>query len=939
MSIDEQGPSTVRNKILTVEWGIGRDLQGMSGVAVRRAAALARRERRVFDVLTLDGATDVETLQERVVRQVVGGDRVKIHNIWNSIGEWSDREIATLCPSATVQEEFPEPLDYEGATQSVIRDGAGKVSRVDHFRDDGSRWCTDLRRAVRDDGALTRLITTFDREGSVVGRWTSPSRFYFSWIDRIVGPGGATLVTDSDFVGSFLHKFDRTDLRLIHVLHRFESAGGSGDGEIVLSSAQRKILKHASGLTTLAVTSPADLDVLRGLGGQGVEPRLALLPDLDAGRENAAAYDLWRGVLDGRAGAEQVAEAREAMMSDAERLRAFMSDPVDDNLIHWESTHGSGALCNPEAMFREAMGDPAYDRFKHVWTLSAAARQSAFAREFSGHPRVQFVERKSREYWRYVCTAKYLINNTTYPFSFSKRPAQVYVNTWHGTPLKKMGYDVRDGAQLEQNACRNFALADYLIAQNSYMADYMYLEAHRLRGLFDGAIVEEGYPRSDHMFRSGSRDALKAAMSKKGVPIGDRKIALYAPTWRGSSNERPRADADMLHGALVAMREGLDPEEWVVLIKAHKINYSQLSRDARFSELCVPHELQANVVLGGVDLMVADYSSIYIDFLATRKPIVFYLPDVEDYRSRRGLYFDEGELPGPVAYSTAELSECMRAVATEGLRRVDQPAFERYEALVDRFTPRDDGRASRRVLDIVLDRKEEGYAVRRGHGGSKPRALIYAGNFESDSVNASLFLLLASIDRTRVDVTVLYERTTSERTLKIVRRLPADVRQVIRAYGVLRPELRKSLRRLRADGLSRASREEIRAADSELWQAEWRRFFGDISFDLVLDLGGDSTFYSRFLLEAETRARLTVTWSDGLADGDSGGSRPREYARAYSKVIHVDDRASVEETVESIHESMERQAVAVRGRSVKCNSSEDVKVVHPARSQREVALR
>lgn len=480
----------MHNRLFTIAWGIGPELRGLSGAAVRRTAALAKAEGCRLDILTLDDATAVGAVEEQTAREVAGGHLVKIHNIWESIGEWSDRGIATLCSPVSDLDDVPKSLEYEGEPRRVLRDETGAVIRVDHFRQDGSRWCTDLRQANRDGDMPGRIIRTFDRNGLIAGRWHSPSRFYFSWIDKVIGPGNATVVTDSEFVGSFLHKFHRGDVRIIQVLHRLDRTDDRGDGAIKISSTQRKILNNVDRLTALAVTSPPHLDALRQVGVDG--SKLAILPGLDGVDQSAEVLGLWRGVLSGRVGGEQVAAAREALMSDAERMRAVMSDPIDGKVIHWESTHGSGALCNPEAMFREAINDPTYADFQHVWTLSAEARQSLFGREFADHPRVRFVERKSPEYWKSIHTAKFLVNNTTFPFSFSKRPAQVYVNTWHGTPLKKMGYDVEDGARLEQNACRNFILADYLVAQNGYMADGMYLDAHRLQGLFGGAIIEEG---------------------------------------------------------------------------------------------------------------------------------------------------------------------------------------------------------------------------------------------------------------------------------------------------------------------------------------------------------------------------------------------------------------------------------------------------------------
>ena len=154
--------------------------------------------------------------------------------------------------------------------------------------------------------------------------------------------------------------------------------------------------------------------------------------------------------------------------------------------------------------------------------------------KYADRPNVHFVRYGSSDYYRALATSEFLVNNATFPPSFSKRPGQVYLNTWHGTPLKRMGYDIEDGALATANIIRNFAAADYLLAQNPFMTDQMYASAYKLTGIYRGSVIEEGYPRTDRqVLNDDEARAARDQLTDAGITAGDRQIILYAPTWKG----------------------------------------------------------------------------------------------------------------------------------------------------------------------------------------------------------------------------------------------------------------------------------------------------------------------------------------------------------------------------------------------------------------------
>jgi CDP-glycerol glycerophosphotransferase (TagB/SpsB family) len=185
------------------------------------------------------------------------------------------------------------------------------------------------------------------------------------------------------------------------------------------------------------------------------------------------------------------------------RTAAYVSarrTPLAERTVMYEAFFGNGVLDNPEAIFRHLLTQPDMQDLEHVWTLDDPAKHQTVVREFAGNPRVRFVKGDSPDYWRAMATAKYLVNNQTFPQLFAKRPGQVYLNTWHGVPLKHMGLDMAGIHKAHpRNIIRNMLNADFLVSASDYMTTTMYRRAYRLQGLFPGTVLEMGQPRMDFL--------------------------------------------------------------------------------------------------------------------------------------------------------------------------------------------------------------------------------------------------------------------------------------------------------------------------------------------------------------------------------------------------------------------------------------------------------
>lgn len=579
--------------------------------------------------------------------------------------------------------------------------------------------------------------------------------------------------------------------------------------------------------------------------------------------------------------------------------------PVERDTVFYESFAGNGMLCNPEAIFRELLDHPEFGHLTHVWCLSPQMWSAGIREEFDNHPRVRFVRYKSPQYFRVLFTAGYLFNNATFPPEFTKRDEQVYVNTWHGTPLKMMGYDEPGGGPGARNVIRNFLSADYLLAANDFMAEQMYEDAYRLTNIYPGRLVIEGSPRVDRQFLDDDeRRGVLRRLRSEGVDVQDgQKVILYAPTWKGESFQKPSNDVLLLANRVRELKQSL-PSDHQVLLRVHQQVYTFALEHPELRDILVPNEIPSNEVLGITDTLVTDYSSIFFDFLATGRPMVFFTPDMRDYEGYRGLYLDPTELPGPVVTTVPRLSQVL---AASGSGSEDDPEITHrtvYDAARQRFASREDGSASSRVIDVVLRGRADRHAVRPANSDGRIRLLIHLGGMQPNGITTSAVNLLKSIDHSRYDVSVLYPHSTSASVRASVAKIDSRVR-VLPRIGAMLWSLSSERERATALRGGDAAQGQTLARANRMFEHEWRRCFGLAEFDHIVDFSGYAAFWARLLLQGPAVSHSIWLHNDLKADQmrEVDGRRPHEanLGSVFSTYDQFDHLVSVSEALMEIN--------------------------------------
>ncbi len=503
--------------------------------------------------------------------------------------------------------------------------------------------------------------------------------------------------------------------------------------------------------------------------------------------------------------------------------------PMQDSTVLYESGHGSAVSGSPLQLCKTITTDQRFRGFTHVWVINDPTNVPA---EFRRREDFIFVARDSDLYLRYLATAKYLINDNTFPPYFIRRDGQEYLNTWHGTPLKTLGRDIKGGVMEHKNAARNFLHATHLIAPNQFTADCL-IEKYDVAGIFSGKLAITGYPRVDATL-APSDDHKTALRQRLGVPDG-KKIVLYAPTWRGTLGNKS-LDNERLIADVEALGKSTD---WHLLYRGHAMTSSQ-AKGKLLETHTVPASIDTNDLLAIVDVLITDYSSIFFDFIPTGRPIIYYAYDLDQYKEERGLYFDLDAMPGDVCHDVETVVEKLNSLVPSG---APASQLQDYAAAQRQFCPHDDGRAAARVVEFFFF-GENSFEVPNGLD-QKRNILMFQGSFLPNGITTSYLNLVSHIDSRENNVYVVVdpEALASEPArMEKFGQNPEHVRVIARVGShVLTPEERWVVDKFNSQNSVDA--QEMWDVVDRAFEREFRRVFGTAAFDSIICFEGYARFW------------------------------------------------------------------------------------------------
>ncbi|MBQ2642950.1 MAG: CDP-glycerol glycerophosphotransferase family protein [Eubacterium sp.] len=328
---------------------------------------------------------------------------------------------------------------------------------------------------------------------------------------------------------------------------------------------------------------------------------------------------------------------------------------VDDKLVFFESFQGRNYSCNPKGIYQAMDESEDYNAYKHVWAF-----RDVKSHDYIKSSNTKVVKFESFKYYRALAKAKYWVFNSNTRKFVVPKDNQVFVQTWHGTPLKKIGCDVEKAGNavtdLEDIAPlyrREAEKISYFISPSKFCTEKL-VSAFDLDD--DKKVLETGYPRNDELFTATNAEV---SSIKKKLGIDEKKhVILYAPTFRDNAHSQITGFNNAI-GIDFKRLEQMLGDDYVILFRGHYF----ISKAADFSIygdflIDVSDVEDINELYLASDLLITDYSSVFFDYANLRKPILFYMYDLDAYKNHiRDLYIDVLDLPGPIIEEFDELAE------------------------------------------------------------------------------------------------------------------------------------------------------------------------------------------------------------------------------------------------------------------------------------------
>lgn len=362
--------------------------------------------------------------------------------------------------------------------------------------------------------------------------------------------------------------------------------------------------------------------------------------------------------------------------------------PIQKNVIVFNCSMGRNYTGNCRYIYEYMVENEIDKKYKCVW----------FFRDTNvvipGSPII--VPYARLRYLYYMAVAKTWVFDCRQPGFLKKRDGVNYIQTWHGTPLKKLALDMEDVFMVnsksidryKKNFRNNAATWDYLIAQNPFST-----ETFRRCFDFKKTMLEIGYPRNDMLINQNEEESIQSLKKKFNLPL-DKKIILYAPTWRddeydakGKYKFSPKIDFSML-------KEKLE-DDYIMIVKYHYLVQDCIDW-TQYGDFIYHFDDDITQMYLVSDILITDYSSVMFDYSVLKRPMFFYCYDLDNYKNHlRGFYFDfPKKAPGPISKTTDQLVQDIMNYKEEEYK-------ERYQNFVETFNPWDDGRASQKVVELI----------------------------------------------------------------------------------------------------------------------------------------------------------------------------------------------------------------------------------------------
>jgi len=501
-------------------------------------------------------------------------------------------------------------------------------------------------------------------------------------------------------------------------------------------------------------------------------------------------------------------------------INKYYNSKIKENVVLLESKNGEDIAGNIFYILKE-LRTKEYSNLE-VYLVAKKNKIQRFAKLIENYNinNVKIIRRMSFKYLNILASAKYLFNDTSFPYIFIKKEGQIYTNTWHGTPLKHMSNDVSNRRYAMGNVKRNFTMADYLVYPNEEMEKKM-LSAYSMEQLYTGKILNAGYPRNAIFFNKD-----RVLELKKELELENKQVIVYMPTWRGLMTKR--AKEEQFREIIDSLRsiDALLKDNQVFFVKMHVLVQKELDFSAFKHIKAFPKGYETYDVLNVADCLVTDYSSVFFDFANTKRKIVLYTYDREEYTATRGLYYDLDELPFPKVETPEEL-----------VYEINREKSYNDDKFIEKFCAYDNSIADKELVKFVIKQeKSTMIKEKETEKNGKDNVLIYSGSLALNGITSSLVSLMSIIDTQKENIFLTFrEKSLKKNPLRLEKfSKEIDIFPMINGFRYSFKELLAYILFYKFNIKTKLINKKL----DQLYKREIKRFFGFAKIDKAIQFFG-----------------------------------------------------------------------------------------------------
>lgn len=483
----------------------------------------------------------------------------------------------------------------------------------------------------------------------------------------------------------------------------------------------------------------------------------------------------------------------------------YYHEKIDENLVYLESRDGNDFAGNILRVIEE-LSTGKYGDLRIKVYAKEDVHKKIMALQKNYTLRIDEIISKEAAATRTMEKAKYIITDSGLRPKYVKRPGQIVVDLWHGTPLKTMGADNIAEQYRIANIQQVFLSCDYLLYPNAYMMERM-LKSYMVDKIYPGKVILEGYPRNAVFFDDERADEIRRILD-----FTEKEVIIYMPTFKGLMLER-KDDAQRIEieRYLSQIDEGLTDNQ-VLLVKLHVFNQKQIDFSKFTHVQAFPDGFDVYDILNISDCLITDYSSVFFDYANTKNKIIIFNYDEEEYMKDRGTYFPISDLPFPKVQDAESL-----------ISEINSPGDYDDTEFLETFCPFDKADATQNICKVIFEARNA--SMIKKHENRKENVLIRLDDV-SDEIIERLSDELSGKDLQARNYFISYDswsESVKENYVNLFDKVPDEV-EFAPKRSPINPTLYESIM-LKINPKSKSL--------DKLHEREEKRSYGNINFDII----------------------------------------------------------------------------------------------------------